>query len=215
MKTKASSPKKEQPKPEAAKEQAVPAPVPILDGSEEVANFRLRFVNGKPELLAGMRDKTKEQLRTVLSDPKILAELGIKEVQKGTVEVISAQVCGQIYDVLGTVEAFLCERFYNAPHDVAVKCFTYTEGEKAVLAPPTAAVINKYATDWMIRFKEEIALFMLFTAITSVKIASVKMLTAKPQLVPKRPDPTPINADEKKDALAATPSGEPGAEKPN
>jgi hypothetical protein len=81
---------------------------------------------------------------------------------------------------------------YKIPADIAEKSFTFTETEKARLAAPTARVINKYAATWMVQFKDEIALAMLFVTMTAVKLQMATALTnmrgaASPTPAPARP----------------------------
>lgn len=125
-----------------------------------------------------MRESNREQVKTViggwLRDPKIAADFGI---EKPLVEVFSADWCGSIYDAIGAVEKSFASKLFGCSQKAAEQAFTYSEQEKAVLAKPTAAVVNKYAFDWMIRFKEEIQLALLIFSITGAKIAMAKQLT--------------------------------------
>ena len=61
------------------------------------------------------------------------------------------------------------------------KCFVFNETEKQVLAKPTAALFNKWAFkyEWLVRFKEEIAVAMILVAMTSVKMNMAKILQAQ------------------------------------
>lgn len=120
-----------------------------------------------------MRPSTAAELKAifkqVLEDASFTKELGL--APQPVIEIFDEGWCGTIYDALGAVESVIAQKLYGIPPEIAREVFTYSEIEKQKLAGPTVKVINKYATkyDWLVRFKEEIALGMLLTAITTVK----------------------------------------------
>lgn len=125
-----------------------------------------------------MRESNKEQVKKViggwLRDPKIAADFGI---ERPLIQVFSPDQCGYIYDAIGQAEVAMAPKLFGVSHAAAVAAFRYSDADKAALAKPTADVINKYALDWMIRFREEIALAFLIFTITGAKIALAKQLT--------------------------------------
>lgn len=145
-----------------------------------------------------MRESNREQVKNViggwLRDPKIAADFGI---EKPLIEVFSADWCASIYDAIGAVERSFAPKLFGCSQEAANFAFTYSEQEKTVLAKPTAAVINKYAFDWMIRFKEEIQLALLIFSITGAKIALAKSMT---EFKSKAPDAVPATAPNGKEA---------------
>jgi hypothetical protein len=119
------------------------------------------------------RERTEKLLAQWLNDPKLAEKLGVK---KPIVEIFSAEYAGSIYDVVGKVEAMLAPRITGMPVHIAQAVFTYTAEEKAMLAGPTAAIINKWAPLWLAKFQEEIQLALLLTTITAAKFQLAKAI---------------------------------------
>lgn len=119
-----------------------------------------------------MRSATKDELRKLLDNEQVLAELGAKPKDApAPVEVFDPEWTGALYDSLGKIEQVAAIKIWKIDADIAGKVFSYTEAEKDKLRGPTTKVLNKYAAAWMIRFKDEIALFMLLATMTAHKIA--------------------------------------------
>lgn len=111
-----------------------------------------------------MHGKTREKVKQLM---------GVNDIKVSSTEVIEVfdpAWTGSIFDSIGKLESFLASKLYQIPSDIADQAFTYSEAEKAKLAEPAAKVINKYATVWMVQFKDEIALAFLFVTITAVKL---------------------------------------------
>lgn len=125
-----------------------------------------------------MREKTKEELRAFLKRPDIAKALGV-EAPAEVIELMSVEWCASLYDTIGTIEAAMASKWKGVPKEIAEQAFAYNAFEKAQLGPPTARVINKYATDWMVRFKDEIALAFLLITITMAKIQLCNALIAQ------------------------------------
>lgn len=149
-----------------------------------------------------MRGKTKDQLRELLSDPETAKALGIsKGPDAGPhVDVFDPEWCGKIYDGIARIEILIAEAKTKLPHDLVVEALSYTKEEKEALAEPTAKVINKYAFEWMIRFKEEIALAFLFSTITATKISALKHLQAQNIAPEKKRTPNLVSPISNQDA---------------
>lgn len=129
----------------------------------------------------GMRPSTAQDLRDLLkrvySDASFMGDLGAKPMP--VVEIFDKDWTGSIFDALGAIESLIAQRVYGIPAEIARECFTYNDIEKEKLAGPAAKVINKYATkyDWLVAFKEEIALGLLLFTITSVKLKMAQIRT--------------------------------------
>lgn len=123
-----------------------------------------------------MRVSTKEEVRKIvegmLRDPELAASFGIN---KPLVDVFPVEWTGALYDSLGAIEIALAPKMLGVSPEIARTVFAYSSAEKEKLAGPTSRVINKYAADWLIRFKDEIALLMLLGSITYAKIMMAKM----------------------------------------
>lgn len=137
-----------------------------------------------------MREKTKAELREFLKRPDIGKALGVETPPEiATVEIMSVEWCGNLYDVIGRIESALAIKWKGIPKEIAEQVFSYGPQEKALLGPPTARVINKYATDWMARYKDEIALGLLLVSVTlaKVQLCNAAMISANgPQAVPEK-----------------------------
>jgi hypothetical protein len=123
-----------------------------------------------------MRESTKGELKELLSRPDVQKFAGIGGDAK-PVEVISPEWVDRLYDMLGVLESTAFVKIGGISPEVAKSVFTYSQAEKDTLREPTAKVINKYATAWMIRFQDEIALGFLLGSITMVKVQAAIMLS--------------------------------------
>jgi hypothetical protein len=123
-----------------------------------------------------MRESMKQRIREVL--PELSSEFGEKEQAQAAeaIEVIPEAWVSTFYDVFGSFEALVFGKLLKVDQDIASRIFSYSEAEKEKLVPPTARIINKYAPDWLLRYKDEIALGMLIVMMTSAKIAAAKMM---------------------------------------
>jgi hypothetical protein len=157
-------------------------------------------INGKV-MWDTMRASTKEEVRKVvegmLRDRELAASFGI---DKPLVEVFPPEWCGALYDALGSLEVALAPKLFGVAPEIAAQIFPFTPTEKEKLSGPTSKVINKYAADWMIRFKEEIALLMLLASITYAKVMAAKMAQAIMSKQAQAPKP---NGAEKHEQAAA------------
>lgn len=155
-----------------------------------------------------MRPKMKEALKNLITDPEVIKNLGISQQQaKDAVEVvdfITPEACGFIYDTLAKVEKWIAVKKGVSP-EIAATIFSYTKDDKEKLCPLTARVLNKYATEWMRKYREEIQLAFMFLTITAVKVAMLKMtLQAQELSKTKAPAPARTNGAETPAPVAET-----------
>lgn len=164
--------------------------VPAADPSVEQANttedsvsakqrFQLSFdlnEDGSPDL-SSMRGKTKEKVVQFFSDPRMAEAFGTSPV-KPHVSVFPPFAVNVIYDALGTIEAMAAQKLGKMPPEIANATFKFSVEEKEMLQAPTARVLDKYATGWMIKYQDEFALAGLILTLTAAKI---QMATAAMQ----------------------------------
>ena len=81
-----------------------------------------------------------------------------------------------LYDMLGSIEAAVAQRWGHISPHIAKQVFTYTPAEKEALSGPTIRVLNKYVADWMIRFQDEIALGTLLISLTIAKVNAATIM---------------------------------------
>jgi hypothetical protein len=137
---------------------------------------------GKPDI-SRMRPAMRERLKGLIADPEVVKALGVEAApvpQAEAVKVFDPAYCSSLYGAVGFIEALFAQKFLELNPEMAKQIFTYSPAEIEKLSDPTSKVLNKYAADWMIRFKDEIALGMLFFSITAGKIMAARMLTMKP-----------------------------------
>lgn len=116
--------------------------------------------------ISSMREATKERLRAAVAASPSLFPSSDQQVTM----LFPPQVINVMYGAIGATESMLAQRMGKIPKAIADQCFTYTPQELELLYPPTARVLQKYASDWMIRFQDEIALATLITSMTVAKV---------------------------------------------
>jgi len=123
-----------------------------------------------------MRDSMKNRIKEVL--PNLVKEFGTKEANTlvEAVQLIPPEWVSTFYDVFGSLEALAFAKILDIDSDTAKTVFKYSALEKEQLVPPTVRIVNKYAPDWLIKYKDEIALAMLLVMMTTTKVAAAKMI---------------------------------------
>lgn len=120
-----------------------------------------------------MREATKERLRAaVASSPSLFPSSAPSEVM-----LFPPQVIAVMYGAIGATESMLAQRMGKIPKQIADSVFTYTPQELELLYPPTARVLQKYASEWMIKYQDEIALATLLVSMTVAKVNAAVTLT--------------------------------------
>jgi hypothetical protein len=142
---------------------------------------------GKPDI-SRMRPIIRERLKALVTDSSVIKQLGIekRDAAAPEIQVFDPTWCGTLYDAVGSIEALFAQKMYELSPETAKQIFTYSAAEKEKLAGPTTKVMNKYAAQWMIQFKDEIALAMLLFSLTAAKVMAAKMM-AQAQHVPNNP----------------------------
>lgn len=114
-----------------------------------------------------MRAATVEKLRqAVAGTPGIAPSFNTG----GAVTEFPPMLIYSLYGGLGQLEAMIAHNLGKIPREIAEAVFPYNEQELNILVPPTSRVLSKYASDWMIRYQDEIALVGLLATITLKKI---------------------------------------------
>lgn len=125
---------------------------------------------------SSMREKTKNKMRQVFSDPALADFLSVNRVSSGgtgnsEVTIFQPGVVSGFYDMLGALESEVMPMFFpKVQRDIWKKVFTYTPEEKAALVPPTSRVLEKYAGPWLIKWQDEIALAGILITMTVTKV---------------------------------------------
>jgi len=119
-----------------------------------------------------MQTSTREKLRAMFADPAVAEALGMSgAAAPGIVDVIPPGMVAGMWDMFGKLQQLVMPLFFpKVKPDIWTQVFIYSPEEKAQLIPPTTRVLNKYATEWMIKYQDELLLAGLFLTITFAKI---------------------------------------------
>jgi hypothetical protein len=130
-----------------------------------------------------MREKTKQELRDLIDDPEVRKAVGAKNSEGNQqtaqpVEFFDPAWCKPLFDTFAQVETMVIAPRLKLPADIVFKQLRFNKEELDALTPVTCRVINKYAMEWMIRFKDEIGLAMLLTTISIAHIRALAQIKA-------------------------------------
>jgi len=139
---------------------AIPADLPVLDPVTD------GFVtdDGQPKPLPDFASDTapSPQQETAFSTDESRALLG----------------------ALGQLEAIVFSAVAKVPLQVTRKIFTFDDEETDLIAPPLAAVLSKYSSEWLKTHKEEAVLILVLVSIHQKKfamLASARHAKQQPQ----------------------------------
>lgn len=137
------------------------------------------------------RANTREQLKLIVNDPALASELGVVPVGVAATssgsESFPPEMCGVLYDALSMVLVAVAQRS-GYPGDRA-NALKFTDGEKAMLAGPTADVLKKYNVS-MGKYQEELTLALTMGTIITGKLA---LLRAQPMAVRPTAEPSTVS----------------------
>lgn len=207
MKPNPPKPSKPTPAPEPKKTPAaVPDSTPAKPRAE---NDRLTIPldkDGRPDF-ASMRDKTRDRVRKIVSDPAVARELGIVSDAAPAVSTLPPFVTRAAIQALSQLDTIIVSRATGAPASVVLAIAPYTEKEADAIAPALESVLNKYGGSILNKWGDEVALLTLLGAITMQKIEAVRAAMAAN---PRPPAPVIVHPSSVPAAPSA-PSDEPPA----
>lgn len=132
-----------------------------------------------------MTDPVKERLRAVLTDPELRSKLQLPD-ERPAAPVPAAELLpdtwdagftGVLYDLLGKIFVALAARQGFTPAEAAV--LEFTEADKAQLAGPTAAVLDKYLPGGLTRYGPEFVLGAALLVVMQGKFSTLERVTAE------------------------------------
>lgn len=119
-----------------------------------------------------LRDSRRDDLRA------ILANSGIKPAATAAARsepLLNAAVCSTLFDLLAQVESIVAARAFGCTMAQAFEVLQFSDPEKAMLADPTARVLEKYLPASMLdKYADEILLCMLLGTTTRTKVAKLQ-----------------------------------------
>lgn len=156
----------------------VPGPKPIPAGEHDLAPRLSVPVSTDKTRIAydRLQDKTREQLRTVLSDPALFAQLGIAGDVPAVVgpDGTPPELCGYVWDLVSVIFMTWAKREQYTP--AQVQTLAFTDKEKETLNPLTAKLIDKWLPGGFGKYQDEMALGLTVTMIISGKLTALAAL---------------------------------------
>jgi|SRR5208283_1210294 len=173
---------------------ATETPVEEIKEPQEPASFKPKMQiplkeDGSIDL-DSMRPSSVDKLKTAVSSTPGIAGSGFNPEVQGN--MFPPQMVAMLYGMIGVASSLVAQKWGKIDKGIADRCFTYTPQEIEMLTGPTSRVLSKYATDWMIKYQDEIALLGLLTTITVGKVNAALMLmrtihvTANPPETPEK-----------------------------
>jgi hypothetical protein len=209
MKKDRPEPKKTPPPADVKTKPATPPPAAPEPDKVKSENDRLTIPigkDGRPDFDA-MRDKTKERVRKLVSDPEVARRLGINADAAPAVSVLPPVFVYALLTAVNQLETIIVARITDAPMNVVLPITHFTPEEKQAISEPLDKVLNKYGGALIGRWGDEIGLLVVLTAITMQKVEAVRQAMEKnvtpratviphpssvpPPAVPPEPAPAP------------------------
>lgn len=169
-----SQPPPPQPQPNPQEPQPKPQPRKIPPGKPSMAPRRISVELNDDGSVAwnSMRETNVIEFRSLLNRPEIKEEFK----EKTAPPLFSAESCYGFYDLFGKLLAFGAAKWKGIPADIATEAFSFSDGDKKILAEPTVKVLNKYAPTWAIKYQDEITLGFVLLSVINAKIMLARAL---------------------------------------
>jgi hypothetical protein len=159
-------------------------------------------------------DKVEEPRRGPGRPPKVCEKCGkLAGECKGHAEQkfsIGEETVKGLITMVSQLAAYSFALSTDVPIERLGPVWSFTEGEKMVLVPPTAELINKNAPEWLLKYETEIKLGLIAIPLLIAKLAAthalVKAYKQKPSEENSTPSPaagTPPRASQPAQAAAA------------
>jgi hypothetical protein len=151
-----------------------PSPAPKTERERPDAGDRLTIpigADGRPAV-EQMRDKTRERLRKLVSDPAVAKSLGVESAP--AVQVLPRQFVMMLVTAIGQLETIIVHRATGADPRIVAAIVPFTPEESELVADPLEVVLNKYAPAALNKYADEAALIGLLTTLTFRKIEAVR-----------------------------------------
>ena len=166
--------------------------------------------SGAPDV-ESMREKTKERLRRIITDPATARALGVTDAP--AVAVLPREVIYAAVNAISQLETMIVARYTKAPPQIIMAIVPYTPEETQAVAGPLENVLNKYSPAVLSKYGDEIALGALLLMMTARKIEAVQAAMAgssrprpvvvpMPQAEPAPPADEPPPAGDQSDVLS-------------
>lgn len=213
------TPNDRKPVPEPKPETSVSAPSDTKPAKPEVDRLTIPIKSdGSPDF-ESMREKTKERVKKLVTDPEVARKLGISAESAPVGSAVPPFVAHVAIHALGQLDTIIIARTTNAPPEILAAVGPYTPEQVELLAPAMDRVLNKYGGSLVGKWGDELGLAALLVSITMRKIELAKRAmsdTKRPAPVlvhPSTPPPAapavePIKPDTPKDPDAGAVSPE-------
>jgi hypothetical protein len=159
------------------------------EGTTSPASPRLSVqltADGKGIAWDRMRPQTQEQLRALLGTAP-----GAAAATTAAADAFDPALCAVAYDALSTLMVGLARR--SGYTEDAAGVLRFTADEKAVLAEPTAKVLNKYVPAG--KYQDELMLGVLLTTIIAGKLTMLRRSAQVIHMAPRQAVPEGASPD--------------------
>lgn len=122
---------------------------------------------------SSIRPATTERLKKAVQGSELFA------ADEEPAAVFGPELVPPVYKLLSEIEIPLAAKLLKVPSDIARQVFTYSDPEIHLLTEPTAKVLNKHSGEFLRKYGEEVALFLLLAALHQSKLIAVVKLKAE------------------------------------
>ena len=129
--------------------------------------------DGRPSI-ENMREKTKEKVKRLISDPAVARLLGVERDAAPAVGSLPREVVLALVTAVGQLETILIARVTKAPASIVKAIAPYTPEEQTAIAGPLGNILDKYSPAVLSRYGDELSLVVLLSTITMSKIEAVR-----------------------------------------
>ncbi len=153
---------------------ADPSPNPEPEKEKETAGRLVIPLDAEGRLdLSSYRPGSRERLKRALMDGALLGELGINPEP---IDEFTPKNCKGLYSLLNEFCVWAASTpFFGVPPELARQALAYSDEDMEILAEPTCAVLNKRASNFLLKHKDEA---LLLSALISVHQRKVMYLAA-------------------------------------
>jgi len=123
-----------------------------------------------------MRDKTREKVKKIVSDPATARELGLDTAP--AVQTIPRELVMLLVTAIGQLDLILIQRTTQADPRIVAVVGSFTPEEGEAIAGPLENVLNKYTPAVFNRYGDEVALAGVLLMVTLKKIEAVRAAVA-------------------------------------
>lgn len=125
-----------------------------------------------------MQGRSKERVREWLSNPSVIAKLGIvtppsAPASHASADVLPDALIHSLVNTIGQLSSAVIEKVYGCTPEQAV-LMQFTPSERDAITPPLKTVLNKYGSTVLLKYGDEIALVAILGSTIANKAGQVQ-----------------------------------------